>query len=98
MRFQLLFLIRRDRNTSEEKLNMGDFYALVLGQVIYSERGESIEPLIEHIKPVLNIDPVHSRGCDKVYGIVLIAILLYQSLVYNNCKMKNVVLEEEKSI
>ena len=32
------------------------FYESVLGQAIYSQRGISIEPLIEHIKSVFRID------------------------------------------
>ena len=69
-------------------MKLVDFYESALGQVVYSRRGVSIEPLIEHIKSVFRIDPVPVRGCDKVRGIVLLSVLLYQILVYYNCKIQ----------
>ena len=66
-----------------------DFYQSSLGQVVYSRRCISIEPLIEHIKSVFRIDPVSVRGYDKVRGIVLLSVLLYQILVYHNCMNGN---------
>jgi hypothetical protein len=53
----------------------------------------SVEPLIEHIKSVFIIDQVPARGYDKVCSIVLLAVLLYQILVYYNCKT-----QKERSI
>jgi hypothetical protein len=85
--FQLVCPIRRYKNTPEERLQLVDFYESALGQVIYSRRSISIEPLIEHIKSVFRIDPVPVRGLDKVRGIVLLSVLLYQILVYYNCKI-----------
>jgi hypothetical protein len=79
---QLVCPIRRYKNTSAERLQLVDFYQLALGQIIYSRRSTSIEPLIEHIKSVFRIDPVPARGYDKAYGFVLLSILLYQILVY----------------
>jgi hypothetical protein len=81
--------VRRYRKTPEERLKLVDFYRSSLGQVVYSRRGISIEPLIEHIKSVFRIDPVPIRGFDKVRGIVLLAVLLYQILVYHNCMNGN---------
>jgi hypothetical protein len=63
-----------------------DFYESALGQTIYSKRRISIEPLIEHIKSIFKIDPVPVRGYDKVSAIILLSVLLYQILVYYNCK------------
>ncbi len=83
--FQLVCPVRRFRKTHEERLKLVDFYQSALGQVVYSRRGISIEPLIEHIKSVFRIDPVPVRGYDKVRSIVLLAVLLYQILVYHNC-------------
>ena len=56
--FQLVCPVKRYKNTSVERLRLVDFYESTLGQVIYSKRRISIEPLIEHIKSVFRIDPV----------------------------------------
>jgi len=84
--FQPVCLVRRYRKTQKERLKLVDFYESSLGQVVYSRRGISIEPLIEHIKSVFRIDPVPVRGCDKVSGIILLGVLTYQILVYYNYK------------
>ena len=70
--FQLVCPVRRYKNTPEERLKLVDFYESALGQVIYSKRGISIEPLIEHIKSTFRIDPVPVRGYEKVRGIILL--------------------------
>ena len=54
---------------------------------MYPKRSTSIEPLIEHIKSVFRVDPVPVKGLDKVRSIVLLSVLLYQILVYYNCKI-----------
>ena len=64
--FQLVCPVRRYKNTPKARLKLVDFYESALGQVIYSKRSTSIEPLIEHIKSVFRIDPVPARGFDKV--------------------------------
>lgn len=88
MGFQLVCPIHRYKNTPEERLQLVDFYESPLGQAIYSKRRISVEPLIEHIKSIFRIDPVPTRGFDNVRGIVLLSVLLYQILVYYNCKMQ----------
>jgi len=88
MGFQLVCPVRRYRNTSEERLKLVDFYESSLGQVVYSKRGISIEPLIEHIKSVFRIDPVPVKAYEKVSGIILLSVLLYQILVYYNHKIQ----------
>lgn len=88
MGFQLVCPVKKYKNTPEERLSLADFYESALGQVIYSKRCISIEPLIEHIKSIFRIDPVPARGYDKVRGILLLSILLYQLLVYYNCKIQ----------
>lgn len=85
--FELVCPVKKYKNTPIERLKLADFYESALGQVIYSRRKISIEPLIEHIKSVFRIDPVSTRGLDKVRGIVLLSILLYQILVYYSCKV-----------
>ncbi len=42
--------------------------------------------LIEHIKSVFRIDPLPVHGFHKVSTIVLLSVLLYQLMVYYNCK------------
>ena len=49
-------------------------------------RSISVEPLIEHIKDVFKIDPLPIRGYQKAAGITLLSVLLYQIIVYYNCK------------
>lgn len=85
--FQLVCPVRRYKKTKEERLKLVDFYESTLGQTVYSRRRTSIEPLIGHIKSVFRIDQVPVRGYDKVRSIVLLSILLYQILVYYNCKV-----------
>ena len=48
----------------------------------------SINSLHEHIKSVFRMDPLPVRGYDKVCPVVLLSVLLYQILVYFNCKMQ----------
>jgi hypothetical protein len=73
-------------HTSSDILQLIEFYKSELGQEIYSWRGISVEPLIEHIKDVFKIDPLPARGYQKVAGLVILSILLYQIIVYYNCK------------
>jgi hypothetical protein len=86
--FQLVSPVRRYKNTPEERLKLVDFYQPPLGQVIYSRRCISIEPLIEHIKSVFRIDPVPARGYDKVCSTVLLTILLCQILFITTIRLK----------
>jgi transposase len=85
--FQLVCPVRRYKNTPEKRLKLVEFYESALGQVIYSRRKISIEPLIEHIKSAFRIDPVPVKGLDKVRSTVLLSVLLYQIIVYYNCKI-----------
>jgi len=89
MEFRLVCPVQRYKNTPEERIKLVEFYESNIGQVIYSLRGISIEPLIGHIKSAFRIDPVPVRGYDKVCAIVLLSVLLYQLLVYYNCKTNN---------
>ncbi len=75
--FQLVCPVYRYRTTLEERLQLVDFYESALGQVVYSKKSISIEPLIEHIKSIFRADPLPVRGYDKVSGIVLLSVLLY---------------------
>ena len=56
-------------HTSSDRLQLIEFYESELGQVIYSWRGISVEPLIEHIKGVFKIDPLPVRGYQKAAGL-----------------------------
>ena len=79
--FELVCPVRRYKNTPSDRQKLVDFYKSPLGQVIYSNRSTSIEPLIEHIKSVFRMDPLPTRGYDKVSAIVLLSVLLYQILL-----------------
>ena len=89
MGFQLVCPIRRYRNTSYERIELIEFYESTIGQFIYSLRGTSIEPLIGHIKSAFRIDSLPVRGYDQACAIVLLSVLVYQILVYYNCKTNN---------
>jgi hypothetical protein len=75
-------------HTSNERLQLIEFYESKLGRIIYSWRGISVEPLIHHIKDIFKIDPLTVRGYQKAAGIVLLSVLLYQIIVYYNCKTR----------
>ena len=78
--------VERYKNTSKKRLELVCFYQSTLGQSIYNQRGISVEPLIGHIKSVFRIDPLPVRGFHAVSAIVLLSVLLYQIMVYYNCK------------
>jgi hypothetical protein len=80
--------LERYENTPKKRLELVCFYQSALGQAIYSRRRIPIEPsLIEHIKSVFRLDPLPARGFHKVSSIVLLSVLLYQVMVYYNCKI-----------
>ena len=84
----LICPVERYESTSKKRLEFVCFYESEIGQAIYSRRRISIEPLIEHIKSIFRIDPSPSRGFHTVSAIVLLSVLLYQIMVYYNCKTK----------
>ena len=88
MGFQLVCPVKRYRNTPSDRIKLVEFYESDIGQTIYSLRSISIEPLIEHIKSVFRIDPLPVRGYAKASSVVLLSVLLYQILVYYNCKTR----------
>ena len=86
MGFQLVCPVQRYKSTPTDRMKLIEFYKSEVGQVIYSLRSTSIEPLIGHIKSAFRIDPLPVRGHDRACAIVLLSVLLYQILVYYNCK------------
>lgn len=88
MEFRLVCPVKRYKNTSEDRVKLIEFYESNVGKVIYSLRSISIEPLIGNIKSAFRIDPLPVRGYAKVCAIVLLSVLVYQLLVYYNCKTK----------
>jgi hypothetical protein len=82
--------VERYKSTSKKRLEIVCFYDSQIGQAIYSQRRISIEPLIEHIKSVFKIDPLPIRGFHTVSAIVLLSVLLYQIMVYYNCKTEKI--------
>jgi hypothetical protein len=90
LRIDLVCPVERYKSTFKKRLELVCFYQSALGQAIYSQRMISIEPLIEHIKSIFRIDPLSVRGFHKVSAIVLLSVLLYQIMVYYNCKTKKI--------
>jgi Transposase DDE domain len=86
MEFRLVCPVQRYKNTPVDRIKLIEFYESNIGQAIYSLRSISIEPLIGHIKSAFRIDPLHVRGYDRAGASVLVSVLLYQILVYYNCK------------
>ena len=82
--------VERYESTSKERMELVCFYESELGQAIYSQRRISIEPLIEHIKSVFRIDSLPIRGFSTISAIVLLSVLLYQLMVYYNCKTEKI--------
>jgi len=82
--------VERYESTSKKRLELVCFYESEIGQSIYSQRRTSIEPLIEHIKSVFRIYPLPVRGFDAVSAIILLSVLLYQIMVYYNCKLEKI--------
>jgi hypothetical protein len=78
--------VKRYKNTSKKRLEFVCFFQSILGQAIYNRSRISIEPLIEHIKFVFRIDPLPVYGFQTVSVILLLSVLLYQLMVYYNCK------------
>ena len=90
LRIDLVCPVERYESTPKKRLELVCFYQSVLGQTTYSKRRISIEPLIEHIKSVFRIDPLPVRGFNAVSAILLLSVLLYQLMVYYNCKTNKI--------
>ena len=90
LEIDLVCPVERYESTSKKRLELVCFYQSDLGQGIYSRRRISIEPLIEHIKSVFRIDPLQVHEFHNVSAIVLLSVLLYQIMVYYNCKTEKV--------
>ena len=82
--FELVCPVSRYETTPPERVELAHFYESELGQLVYSWRMKSIEPLIEQIKDVFDIDPLPVRGSHKAGSITLLSVLLYQVMVYYN--------------
>jgi hypothetical protein len=78
--------VKRYKNTSKKRLEFVCSFQSILGPAIYNRSRISIEPLIEHIKFVFRIDPLPVYGFQTVSVILLLSVLLYQLMVYYNCK------------
>ena len=72
--FELVCPVSEIYNNTSDRLRLIEFYESELGQIIYSWRGISVEPLIEHIKDVFKIDPLSIRGYQKAAGLVLLSV------------------------
>ena len=84
-------------NTSSERLQLINFYESELGRAIYSWRGISVEPLIEHIKEVFKIDPLPVRGYQKAAGITLLSVYSIKSLFITIVRHANKIQEQSNT-
>jgi len=82
--FDLVCPIGRYENTHPERLELVFFYESELGQLVYSWRSKSVEPLFEQIKDVFGVDPLPVRGSRGAESVVLLSVLLYQLMAYYN--------------
>lgn len=83
--FLLVFPLQRYEHTIDhDRLALLQFYQSEFGQHVYSQRSITVEPLMEHMKDVFQIDPLPVRGFYKARSIVLLSVLLYQVMVYYN--------------
>lgn len=73
--------------TPPERLEMVEFYESEEGQLIYSDRKISIEPLFEILKDVFGIGTIPVRGLQSAASFVLVCVFVYQIAVYRNCVM-----------
>ena len=75
--YLLVFPLERYRHTTDNnRLALLQFYQSEFGQHVYSQRSISVEPLIEQIKDVFDIDPLPVRGFDKVRHCTVICIIV----------------------
>jgi hypothetical protein len=84
MGFDLVCPISRYESTPPARLELIHFYESDLGQLVYSWRMRSIEPLIGQIRDVFGIDPLPVRGFERASSLVLLSVLLFQVTVYYN--------------
>jgi hypothetical protein len=82
--FDLVCPVSRYESTPPERLELIHFYESDLGQLVYSWRMRSIEPLIAQVKDVFGIDSLPVRGFERASSIVLLSVLLFQVMVYYN--------------
>jgi len=82
--FDLVCSRGRYENTHPDRIELVFFYESELGQLVYSWRSKSVEPLFEQIKDVFGIDPSPIRGSRGAESVVLLSVLLYQLMVYYN--------------
>ena len=82
--FDLVCPIARYEHTPPARVELVFFYESDLGQLVYSWRSKSVEPLFEQVKDVFGIDPLPVRGFEKTKTFVLLSVLLYQMTVYYN--------------
>ncbi len=90
LELELVCPAKRYKSNSKKRLEIVCFYQSALGQHIYNPRKISVEPLIEYIKSVFRGDPLPARGFHTVSAIVLLSVLLYQMMVYYNCKTEKI--------
>jgi hypothetical protein len=82
--FELVCPVSRYERTPPERVQLAFFYESELGQMVYSWRMKSVEPLIEQLKDVFVMDPLPVKGFRLAESIALLSVLLFQVMVYYN--------------
>jgi hypothetical protein len=82
---RLVCPVRRYHNTKGERLKLVAFYQSRKGQMVYGNRGVSVEPLFCTIKDTFRTDPSPVIGFENVSPYILMCIFVYQISVYYNC-------------
>jgi len=82
---RLVCPIKRYKNTPQERLELVEFYNSKEGQMVYSTRKISVEPLFEILKDTFGIGTLPVRGFEMSASFVLSCVFVYQLIVYYNC-------------
>lgn len=84
---RLVCPIKAYDGTPPGRLELVKFYESEEGQLIYSDRKVSIEPLFEILKSTFGIRTVPVHGREQSASFVLMCVFVYQIAVYRNCVM-----------
>lgn len=82
---RLVCPIKKYDSTPPQRIELVKFYNSKEGQVIYSTRKISVEPLFEILKDAFGIGILPVRGFGISASFVLSCVFVYQLAVYYNC-------------
>ncbi|MDE1861479.1 MAG: transposase [Thaumarchaeota archaeon] len=82
---RLVWPIKKYDNTPPQRIELVKYYNSKEGQMAYSTRKISVEPLFEILKDTFGIGTLPVRGFDISASFVLSCVFVYQLAVYYNC-------------